>query len=166
MTVAITNKVPTTPVRGAGQPRRCSRWNDCSIASRASSKLDRAEVRRRNLIRPEQMPYSGRVFRDGMPLVYHSGDYPHLPGGGARARRLRDFRERQAQARREGRYIGLGIANYVEGTGLGPFEGVTIRVLPTARCGRNRRHRQGQGQRTMLSQVVADQLGCRIDQSS
>ncbi len=76
------------------------------------------------------MPYAvGLTFRDGKPLVYHGGDFPH---GQATALALADydgFRARQASARAQGRYIGIGIGNYVEGTGLGPFEGVTVRVL-------------------------------------
>ena len=65
---------------------------------------------------------------------------------------------------REGRYLGIGIGNYVEGTGLGPFEGVTIRVLPNGKVAvATGATTQGQGTRTTLSQIVADHLGCRIE---
>jgi carbon-monoxide dehydrogenase large subunit len=127
--------------------------------------LDRAEVRRRNMIAPEQMPYSvGLVFRDGKPVVYASGDFPKSQ---SRALALADyggFRARQTMARREGRYLGIGIGNYVEGTGLGPFEGVTIRVLPNGKVAvATGATSQGQGTRTALSQIVADEVGCRIE---
>ena len=75
--VALTNKVATTPVRGAGRPQAVFAME--RLMDRVARKLglDRAEVRRRNFIQPEQMPYSvGLTFRDGKPLVYDSGDYP------------------------------------------------------------------------------------------
>jgi len=126
--------------------------------------LDRAEVRARNMIRPEQMPYSvGLIFRDGKPLVYASGDFPRSQ---RRALALSDypgFPARQAAARAAGRYLGIGIANYVEGTGLGPFEGVTVRVLPNGKVAvATGATSQGQGTRTTLSQIVADEVGCRL----
>src|SRR5215510_14210602 len=134
-TVVLTNRVPTTVVRG------------------------------RNMIGPEQMPYSvGLTFRDGKPLVYASGDFPKSQ---IRALALSDyhgFRARQARARAEGRYLGIGIGNYVEGTGLGPFEGVTVRVLPNGKVAvATGATTQGQGTRTTLSQIVADEVGCRIE---
>src|SRR5207253_6881978 len=75
-----------------------------------------------------------------------------------------DFRARQTKARAGGRCLGIGIANYVEGTGLGPFEGVTVRVLPNGKVAvATGATTQGQGTRTTLSQIVADQVGCRIE---
>ena len=77
---------------------------------------------------------------------------------------MKRFRARQAEALAQGRYIGIGIANYVEGTGLGPFEGVTVRVLTNGKVAvATGATNQGQGTRTTLSQIVADQLGCRIE---
>ena len=70
----------------------------------------------------------------------------------------------RAKARAEGRYLGIGIGNYVEGTGLGPFEGVTIRIMPNGKVAvATGATTQGQGTRTTLSQIVADHLGCRIE---
>ena len=64
----------------------------------------------------------------------------------------------------EGRFIGIGLANYVEGTGLGPFEGVTVRVLPSGKVAvATGATSQGQGTRTTLAQIVAEQVGCRIE---
>jgi carbon-monoxide dehydrogenase large subunit len=128
-------------------------------------KLDRGEVRRRNMVQPEQMPYSvGLTFRDGKPLVYASGDFPKSQERGLALADYASFRARQAKARGEGRYIGIGIGNYVEGTGLGPFEGVTVRVLPNGKVAvATGATSQGQGTRTTLSQIVADQVGCRME---
>jgi carbon-monoxide dehydrogenase large subunit len=163
--VALTNKVATTPVRGAGRPQAVFAME--RLLDRVAEKLaiDPAEVRRRNFIQPSQMPYSvGLTFRDGKPLVYDSGDYPQ---GQAEALRLADypgFAARQAEALARGRYIGIGMANYVEGTGLGPFEGVTVRILQTGKVAvATGATNQGQGTRTTISQIVADAVGCRIE---
>jgi carbon-monoxide dehydrogenase large subunit len=163
--VVLTNKVPTTPVRGAGRPQAVFAMERLMDRVARELKLDRAEVRRRNLIQPEQMPYEvGLIFRDGKPLVYDSGDYP---SGQAKALALaayEGFRERQKAALDQGRFVGIGLANYVEGTGLGPFEGVTVRVLPNGKVAvATGATNQGQGTRTTLSQIVAEQVGCRLE---
>jgi carbon-monoxide dehydrogenase large subunit len=163
--VVLTNKVATTPVRGAGRPQAVFAMERLMDRVARELKLDRAEVRRRNLIQPEQMPYEvGLIFRDGKPLVYDSGDYP---SGQAKALALaayESFRERQKAALDQGRFIGIGLANYVEGTGLGPFEGVTVRVLPNGKVAvATGATNQGQGTRTTLSQIVAEQVGCRLE---
>src|SRR3546814_17719699 len=75
------------------------------------------------------MPYAvGLTFRDGSPVVYDSGDYPACQ---AKALDLADYdgcRQRQAAARQQGRHIGIGLGNCVEGTGLGPLEGGKVRT--------------------------------------
>ena len=163
--VALTNKVPTTPVRGAGRPQAVFAMERLLDRVARELRLDRAEVRRRNFIKPEQMPYAvGLMFRDGKPLVYDSGDYPKGQEAALRLADYEDFRARQRAARETGRLIGIGIANYVEGTGLGPFEGVTVRVLPTGKVAvMTGATSQGQGTRTTLSQIIADQVGCHLD---
>jgi carbon-monoxide dehydrogenase large subunit len=165
VTVALTNRVPTTVVRGAGRPQAVFAMERLIDRVAHELHIDRAELRRRNIIQPEQMPYSvGLTFRDGKPLVYASGDFPKSQ---ERAIELADydgFRARQAKALAQDRYIGIGIGNYVEGTGLGPFEGVTVRVLPNGKIAvATGATNQGQGQQTTLSQIVADNLGCRIE---
>jgi carbon-monoxide dehydrogenase large subunit len=164
-TVALTNRVPTTVVRGAGRPQAVFAMERMMDRVAVELGLDRAEVRRRNMIGPEQMPYSvGLTFRDGKPLVYASGDFPKSQARALVLSSYDGFRIRQDKARAEGRYIGIGIANYVEGTGLGPFEGVSVRVLPNGKVAVvTGATTQGQGTRTMLSQIVADQVGCRIE---
>src|SRR5207248_7271448 len=121
--------------------------------------LEPAEIRRRNMIRAEEMPYRvGIPYRDGEPIVYDSGDYPRalqktLDAIGG----VDGFRRRQAEARTGGRYFGLGIGCYTEGTGVGPFESAFVRIDPSGKvyvssgaCP------QGQGMETIFSQVVAD----------
>jgi carbon-monoxide dehydrogenase large subunit len=104
------------------------------------------------------------LFRDGKPLVYASGDFPKSQTRALALSNYGSFRARQSRARAEGRYLGIGIGNYVEGTGLGPFEGVTVRVLPNGRVAvATGATSQGQGTRTTLSQIVADRIGCRME---
>jgi aerobic carbon-monoxide dehydrogenase large subunit len=164
-TVVLTNRVPTTVVRGAGRPQAVFAMERLMDRVARELGLDRAEVRRRNMIKPEQMPYSvGLVFRDGKPVVYASGDFPKSQSRALALAGYDGFHARQAKARGEGRYLGIGIGNYVEGTGLGPFEGVTVRVLPNGKVAvATGATSQGQGTRTALSQIVADEVGCRID---
>ena len=163
--VALTNKVPTTPVRGAGRPQAVFAMERLLDRVARELQLDRAEVRRRNFIQPEQMPYAvGLLFRDGKPLVYDSGDYPKGQDAALTLANYESFRQRQRAALDQGRLIGIGLGNYVEGTGLGPFEGVTVRVLPSGKVAvATGATNQGQGIRTTLSQIVAEQVGCRIE---
>lgn len=157
--IVATNKVPNAPYRGAGRPEATFAMERMMDLIARELNLDPAEVRFRNMIPAAEMPYSlGLPYRDGEPIVYDSGDYPEslrlaLEGIGG----LEAFREKQKAARAEGRYLGLGIGCYVEGTGVGPFEGATIRIDPTGKvylaggaCP------QGQGMETIFSQIVAD----------
>lgn len=163
--VALTNKVAVTPVRGAGRPQAVFAME--RLMDRAADKLgiSRIEIRHRNLIQPEQMPYAlGLIFRDGKPMTYDSGDYPKCQAEALRVADHDGFAARQAAARAEGRYLGLGVANYVEGTGLGPFEGATVRIQPSGRiCIYTGGGDSGQGHWTTLAQVCADKFGVGIE---
>jgi carbon-monoxide dehydrogenase large subunit len=163
--VVLTNKVATTPVRGAGRPQAVFAMERLMDRVARELKLDPAEVRFRNFIQPQQMPYSvGLTFRDGKPLIYDSGDYPKVQAEALRMIDYAHFRERKAAARTQGRFIGIGIGNYVEGTGLGPYEGVTVRVLPNGKVAvATGATSQGQGTRTTLTQIITDRVGCRIE---
>jgi len=164
-TVVLTNRVPTTVVRGAGRPQAVFAMERLMDRLARELKLDRAELRRRNMIVPEQMPYSvGLTFRDGKPLIYASGDFPKSQERALALAAYAEFPLRRSKAGTEGHYLGIGLANYVEGTGLGPFEGVTVRVLPNGKVAvATGATTQGQGTRTTLSQIVADEVGCRIE---
>ncbi|MDB5640815.1 MAG: carbon monoxide dehydrogenase large subunit [Hyphomicrobiales bacterium] len=163
--VALTNKVATTPVRGAGRPQAVFAMERLMDRAARELGIDPAEIRRRNFVQPEQMPYSvGLMFRDGKPLIYDSGDYPKGQSEALRIADYEGFRARQSAALAQGRYIGIGIGNYVEGTGLGPFEGVTVRVLQNGKVAvATGATQQGQGTRTTLAQIVADSVGCRFE---
>ena len=159
--LAATNKVPVTPVRGAGRPQGTFVME--RLLDRAAGRLgiDRAEIRRRNLIRPEAMPYTTPVQnRDGTAMTYDSGDYPAAQAMALEASEHDTFRARQAVMRRDGRFVGIGIGNYVEGTGRGPFESARIRINPSGRVTvATGATAQGQGLKTALAQVCASALG-------
>jgi carbon-monoxide dehydrogenase large subunit len=161
----FTNKIQTTPVRGAGRPEAVVTMERLMDRAAQELALDPAELRRRNFIRPEQMPYNvGIIFRDGRPVTYDSGDYPACQAAAIEAAQYDAFAERQAQARRDGRYIGIGLSNAVEATGLGPYESATVRVATSGKIvvytGATP---QGQGHKTTLAQIAADELGVNID---
>lgn len=156
---AATNKVPNSAYRGAGRPEAVFAMERIIDIVAASLGLEPAEVRLRNMIRADEMPYrAGIPYRDGEPIVYDSGDYPGALQHALKAVGGVDpFRRRQREARQQGRYLGLGIGFYVEGTGVGPFEGATVRIDPsgkvhvaTGACP------QGQGMETIFAQIVAD----------
>jgi aerobic carbon-monoxide dehydrogenase large subunit len=123
--------------------------------------LDRADVRSANFIQPDEMPYEhGLLFQDGRPLTYDSGDFPASLDKLKKLVGWDDFEAFREQARAEGRTVGIGMACYVEGTGVGPYEGGHVRVetngsvvVSTGLTS------QGQGHQTMLAQIVADELG-------
>lgn len=160
--VAATNKAPNAPYRGAGRPEGVQVMERLMDLVARELGLEPAEVRRRNMIRPDEMPYAlGIPYRDGEPIVYDSGDYPEaLRMALAAIGGLEAFRARQAQARAGGRYLGLGLGCYTEGTGVGSFEGATVRIDPGGKiyvssgaCS------HGQGMETIFSQVAADAWG-------
>jgi carbon-monoxide dehydrogenase large subunit len=161
VTVAYTNKVPTTPVRGAGRPQAVFAMERLMDRAARELSLDPEQIRRRNLIPSSAMPYRvGLTFRDGKPVVYDSGDYPATLEKALALSRYRDFPRRQKEALEQSRYIGIGIGSYVEGTGLGPFEGVTVRVQDNGKVlVKSGAAPQGQGHQTMFQQIVADELG-------
>jgi len=165
MRSVLTNKVMATPVRGAGRPEGVVVMERLMDRVAREFKLDPAEVRRRNFIQPSQMPYNvGVVFRDGRKVVYDSGDYPACQAAALQTIDYDTFRKRQAEARQQGRYIGIGIGNAVEGTGLGPYEGAAVKVATNGRITVSTGATpQGQSHKTTLAQIAADQFGVPID---
>ena len=159
--VAVTNKVPTTPVRGAGHPQGTFAMERIVDRIAAALGLAREEVRRRNFVAAAEMPYARPLkTRGGTGMVLDSGDYPACLDAALDAADTGGFPARQAAARAHGRYLGIGFANYVKGTGRGPFEAVTVRVSPSGRVSLiTGATAIGQGTRTMLAQICADCLG-------
>jgi len=123
-------------------------------------------VRRRNFIQPEEIPYhAGILYRDGEPVCYDSGNYPETMKRALEAAGYDQLRARQQELRRSGRYVGVGIACYVEGTGVGSFEGAKVRIDASGQLiittGATA---HGQGHETVFAQIAADLWGVTPDQ--
>jgi len=163
--VALTNKVPVTPVRGAGQPQGVFVMERLLDRAARELKLDRAEIRRRNLVPAEAMPFKKDfVTRGGIPIVLDSGDYPACQAKALKLAGWSDFPQRQKEARAAGRHLGIGLANFVEATGRGPYEQVRVRVAASGMIEvATGATAMGQSTKTMVAQIVAEQLGGAMD---
>ncbi len=179
-TCVATNKVPNAPYRGAGRPEAVFVMERCIDRIAGELGLDPAEVRFRNFVQPEEIPYdAGVLYRDGMPVRYDNGDFPATLHKALEACRYQEVRSRQKEAaggretagdaeigrnpeaaRHDGRYIGAGIGFYTEGTGVGSFEGARVEVDSSGKLlvsvGASG---HGQGHETVFAQLTADLWG-------
>ncbi|GAA4506051.1 xanthine dehydrogenase family protein molybdopterin-binding subunit [Nonomuraea ferruginea] len=155
-----TNTVQVTPYRGAGRPQGvfCMERTMDKIARHLGR--DRTEVRAANFIQPDEFPYDQRMtFQDGRPLIYDSGDYPEM------LRLVKELIGWDDFERAPNRGIGIGC--YVEGTGVGPYEGGHVQITSDGRV-----HvstgltSQGQGHQTVFAQIAATELGVPIERVS
>ncbi len=163
--VAYTNKVPVSSVRGAGYPQAAFAIERLMDGVAREMKLDRGALRARNLIPPEMMPYESPLkARSGAPILYDSGDYPATQAEMLAHADWDDFPRRQTEARRAKRYLGIGLAHGLKGTGRGPFEMALVRVSGTGRVSvLTGASAMGQGLCTALAQICAQELGLRPD---
>jgi carbon-monoxide dehydrogenase large subunit len=163
VTVAATNKTPVSSVRGAGYPQAAFAMERLMDRVARELELDRAELRRRNLIPAEKMPYTKPLkARSGASMQYDSGDYPACQAQVLAAARWSEFPRRQAAARDARRYLGIGMAHGIKGTGRGPFESGLVRVSNTGRVSVfTGAAAIGQGLGTALAQICASELGMR-----
>jgi carbon-monoxide dehydrogenase large subunit len=160
--VAYTNRVPVSPYRGAGRPHGAFVMERVIGLIARELDLEPVEVRRRNFIQPDEFPWDvGLTFQDGGPTRYDSGNYPAGLDMALDMIGFLDFRAHQATARARGRWLGLGVGCYVEGTGIGPYEGAHVRVEPSGKVlVATGLATQGQGHATTFAQIAADALGC------
>lgn len=162
--VVFTNKPTVTPVRGAGRQHGVFVMERLLDLAARELGIDRCEIRRLNYLAPEDFPHDhGIVYQDFSPLTYDSGNYePAL----RRAREmigLEAFAEEQAHQRARGTYQGIGIVSYVEGTGIGPYEGARVTIEPSGTVQvATGVGTQGQGHFTVLAQITADAVGCAV----
>jgi carbon-monoxide dehydrogenase large subunit len=163
--VVMTNKGPVSSVRGAGYPQATFAIERLMDLVAGELGLDRALVRRRNLIPPDKMPYELPIkARSGSGIKYDSGDYHAALATVLEKSGWNDFPARQAKALAEGRYIGIGLANAVKGTGRGPFESGTVKVSPSGKVSIfTGAAPMGQGLASALTQICAEQLGVDAD---
>jgi len=160
-----TNKAPVSSVRGAGYPQAAFAMERLMDRLAHTLGIDRAELRRRNLIPAAKMPYLKPLkSRAGEQVQYDSGDYPGCQADILRAASWDEFPLRQARARNEGRYIGIGLAHGIKGTGRGPFEFGGVRVSPTGHITVSTgAAAMGQGVGTALAQICAEAFGVSAD---
>ena len=165
-TAVFTNKTIVTPVRGAGRQHGVFVSERLLDLAARELGIDRVEIRKRNLIGPDKFPVNHEImFQDSAPLIYDSGDYlPTLEQAAEIIGYEQFVREEQPRLRAEGRHVGIGVACYVEGTGIGPYEGARVTIEPSGkvRCATGV-GTQGQGHFTVFAQLVADVLGVDVE---
>ena len=155
---AMTNTVPTAPFRGAGRPEATSVMERVLDIAARRLKIDRVELRRRNLIAHDKLP---RQTATG--LTYDSGAFADNLSRALEIADWSGFARRRSEAKKRGRLLGIGIANYVE-TPVGmPHERVKVAVSPDAVDLIVGTQSSGQGHETSFRQVMADQLGVEPD---
>src|SRR6516225_5381638 len=127
-TAVFTNKPIVTPYRGAGRQHGVFVMERMLDIAAHELLIDRVEIRRRNLIPRDAFPYNNKIiYQDFAPLKYDSGNYAEILNKLAEAVNYERFvREEQPDLRAQGRHVGIGIVCYVEGTGIGPYEGAKI----------------------------------------
>ncbi len=165
-TAVFTNKTIVTPYRGAGRQHGVFVIERLLDIAAKELKIDRAEIRRRNFIPPDKFPYDNVIiYQDFAPIVYDSGNYePLLDEALERIGYHKFISEVQPKLRAEGKHVGIGIVAYVEGTGIGPYEGAKVQVMGSGRVSVvTGVGTQGQGHYTSYAQIVAEQLGVSVD---
>jgi len=161
----VTNKTLNGAYRGAGRPEANFVMERLMDIGARKLGLDPADLRRRNLVQPSEMPYKpGLIYKDGTPIAYDPADFP---GSFDRALSVLDYdewRTRQKASRTGPRRLGIGVSCYAQGSGLGPYEGATVRVDPSGKVyvfiGVTA---QGQGHATTLAQIAAAELGANFE---
>ncbi|HEY2293927.1 MAG TPA: xanthine dehydrogenase family protein molybdopterin-binding subunit [Thermoanaerobaculia bacterium] len=162
----FTNKTIVTPYRGAGRQHGVFVIERLMDLAARELGINKIEIRRRNFLKPEEFPHDHVIiYQDFAPLYYDSGNYEPVLD---KTLRMIDYErfvsEEQPRLRAEGKAVGIGVVAYVEGTGIGPFEGARVQVQPSGKVtvvtGIGT---QGQGHFTVLAQVAAQQLGVAVD---
>ncbi|SRR5579875_92533 len=163
----FTNCMPTDAYRGAGRPEATHGIERMMDILADELKIDPAEIRLRNFVPNDQFP-----FHTATGLVYDSGDYAAPLKKALDLVDYRKLRQEQADARKQGKWIGIGISTYGEICAIGPspatpaggWESATVKIEPTGKvtimtgaCP------HGQGEETTFAQIAADELGVGVD---
>jgi carbon-monoxide dehydrogenase large subunit len=164
-TAVFTNKTIVTPYRGAGRQHGVFVMERLLDFAARELGIDRIEIRRRNLIKPDAFPFNNEIiYQDFAPLIYDSGNYePALDKAIEMIGYETFLKETQPQAREDGRHLGIGVVTYVEGTGIGPYEGARVQVQASGKVSVvTGVGTQGQGHFTSFAQIAADQVGVNV----
>ncbi len=167
----FTNKTPTDPYRGAGRPEGTHMIERVMDLVAREIGMDPVEVRRKNFIRKDEFPHTNLVG-----LTYDSGDYELSLSKALQMVGYKELRREQAEKRKEGKYLGIGLSTYVEICGFGPaaatapnagvglWGSAVVRLRFTGKAevivGSSP---HGQGHETTFAQIVADALGLPLD---
>lgn len=164
-TAVFTTKTIVTPYRGAGRQHGVFVMERLLDLAAAALGMDGNEIRRRNFIAPDAFPYNNEIiYQDFAPLVYDSGNYAPILEKALELIGYQKFvTEVQPAARAVGRQLGIGVVCYVEGTGIGPYEGARVQVQASGKVSvATGIGTQGQGHFTSLAQLAADQVGVDV----
>jgi len=173
VTGVFTNTTAVDAYRGAGRPEACYVLERIVDAGAAALKMDPAELRRKNFI-----PKFSGAYQTHVAVSYDSGDYAGALDKLLQLFDYKKFRAEQAEARTQGRLLGVGFSTYIEacsiapsklvgalGAGAGLYESGKVRVHPTGGVTvYTGSHAHGQGHETTFAQLVADDLGIPIEQ--
>jgi aerobic carbon-monoxide dehydrogenase large subunit len=163
-TQVFTNLPIVTPYRGAGRQHGVFVMERLLDLAAHELDIDPTEIRRRNLIPPDAFPYNNEIiYQDFAPLRYDSGNYEPVLDQALDMIGYKTFKDEQVAARAQGRHLGIAIACYVEGTGIGPYEGAKVQVQSNGKVSvATGIGTQGQGHFTVFAQIAADQLGVAV----
>ena len=164
--VVFTNKTLTTPVRGAGRPQGVFVIERLLDLAADELGLDKVEIRNRNFLPPDVFPYDNIIIDQAFaPFVIDSGNYaPALERAAEMIGYEQFIREEQPRLRGEGKHVGIGIVCFIETTGVGPYEGGRVTIESSGKVSvATGVGTQGQGHFTSFAQVVADQLGVKVE---
>jgi len=162
----FTNKTMVTPYRGAGRQHGIFVMERLLDIAAKELNIDRVEIRKKNFIKPDEFPFNNQImFQDFAPLVYDSGNYALAMEKAVEMIGYENFINKERDRyRSEGRHVGIGIVSYVEGTGIGPYEGARVSIEPNGKVNLvTGVGTQGQGHYTSFAQIVAEQLGVPVD---
>ncbi len=163
--VAFTNKTLVTPYRGAGRQHGVFVMERLLDLAAKELGISPVEMRRRNLLRSNAFPHDNQIiYQDFAPLVYDSGDYEPVLDKALELIGYEAFvTEEQPRLRAEGRKVGIGVVLYVEGTGIGPYEGARVQVLSSGKAlVTTGVGTQGQGHFTSFAQLAGEALGLAV----
>jgi carbon-monoxide dehydrogenase large subunit len=160
VTGVYTNTMANGAYRGAGRPEAAYYVERLMDLIADEGGLDPVQIRRVNFITPDKFPYTTLTGEH-----YDTGEYEKALNKALEVAGYDQLRQEQAAARQQGRYLGVGLASYVEICGFGPYDSAQVRVEPsgavTIFTGVSP---HGQGQETTFSQLAADYIGADFDQ--
>ncbi|HLQ60305.1 MAG TPA: molybdopterin cofactor-binding domain-containing protein [Candidatus Acidoferrales bacterium] len=168
----LTNRVPTDPYRGAGRPEATHLVERVVDLVARELGMDPVDIRRKNFIQPKDFP-----FTQNFGLVVDSGDYEKSLDRALELAGYQELRKQQADLRKQGRYLGIGLSTWIELCGFGPsaatapatggialVESAQVRITPTGSViVYTGSHSHGQGHDTTQGQIVADTLGVPME---